>query len=169
MYTSAAAKHLLAILSSQSTLLDSIISAQKRIHGAVIGKNWENLQADLAAFDSLSQKFALLENERASFCASSRASQNAQEQLDSESFIDIIALFPREERESLLSAFTNLRKKLFASKIENRGLGEYLKITRDFLQGVFDTAVPNRRNKVYSNTGALINIAPESLVLNTLL
>lgn len=171
MYTTADAKRLFDILESQSSLLANIIDTQKKIHEAVIAKNWESLQIDLATLDALSQKFALVEHERDALCTppcAEESGDSAEQRLEANDFYDTIALFPREEQDALVGAFTKLRRKLFTSKIENTGLTAYLKITRDFLQGIFDTAVPNRRSRVYSHTGAIINAAPDSLVLNTL-
>ncbi|GMO50933.1 MAG: hypothetical protein Pg6C_15240 [Treponemataceae bacterium] len=158
MYTHEDAQKLAEILTSQSALLDNIIDTQKKIHGGVIARNWMSLQVDLAALDSLSLKFSELENARNALCGES-----------SRGIGSIIGQFPHEERAFLFNAFSNFRHKLLASKIESRSLGDYLKITCAFLQGIFESAAPNRKSKVYSKTGAIVNTAPDSLVLDTLM
>jgi hypothetical protein len=161
MYTNTDAQNLLEIIKTQSTLLDTIIESQKKIREAIIAKSWAQLETDLPVLDGLSQKFAALAAQQKTLCGPDQGVKA--------DFYRIVANFPQEYRPQLFDAFTTLRHKLFISKIENKGMDDYLRTTRDFLQGVFDSVVPTRKNKVYSNTGALVNTAPESLVLNTLM
>ena len=50
--------------------------------------------------------------------------------------------------------------------MEKKTLNDYIKITTDFLQGVFDNVVPQRKATVYSRTGALVKNQPQSMILN---
>jgi hypothetical protein len=158
MFTHEDAQNLAEILGRQTALLDGIIETQKKIHAGVVAKNWQTLQVDLAALDALSLKFAELESARVALCGESPRGIDG-----------IVEQFPAGERALVFGAFMGFRQKLFASKIESRSLGDYLKATIGFLRGVFESAAPNRKSKVYSQTGALVNTAPESLVLDTLM
>ena len=61
-----------------------------------------------------------------------------------------------------------VKRKLVFSKIENDSLNTYIEITKNFLQGIFETVVPTRRNTLYSRTGNIVRPVPESLLVNTL-
>ena len=78
-------------------------------------------------------------------------------------------MFSLDMRQTLLESFRLMRQKLSVSKIENNALSEYIRVTKDFLQGIFDNAVPQARNTVYSNTGKVIKAMPESLVLDQIM
>ena len=67
----------------------------------------------------------------------------------------------------LITILENHRK-LLKSKVENNALGNYVKIVKDFVQGVIDNVVPQRRNTLYSRKGNIIKPQPESMVLNRL-
>ena len=62
-----------------------------------------------------------------------------------------------------------IQSKLMKSKIVNSALNDYIKISRGFVQGVFDNVVPQRKTTVYSRTGALVKNQPQSMILNTIL
>ena len=70
--------------------------------------------------------------------------------------------------ESVAKAESAVRGKLLKSKVENNALGNYVKIVKDFVQGVIDNVVPQRRNTLYSRKGNIIKPQPESMVLNRL-
>ena len=59
-----------------------------------------------------------------------------------------------------------VRNKLNKSKIENHVLNEYISTTKNFLQGIFDEALPQRRNTLYSRFGKIVKPELQSVVLN---
>ena len=59
-----------------------------------------------------------------------------------------------------------LHSKLLKSKIENQILNRYIETSRNFVQGILDNAIPQRRNVLYSRNGKIIKREPESVVLN---
>jgi hypothetical protein len=61
-----------------------------------------------------------------------------------------------------------VKRKLIFSKIENDSLNTYIAITKNFLQGIFDTVVPTGRNTLYSRKGNLVRTSPDSMLVNTL-
>ncbi|MDR1786239.1 MAG: hypothetical protein LBR23_07260 [Spirochaetaceae bacterium] len=151
------------IITAQCGLLDIITGTQQKLRRSVLAKDWESLAADLPALETLSGQFAALEAERDALCRAILGQGSGGD------FYLLLDRFPGEVRGDLLDLYTRFKRKLLESRRESRGLRTYLKIMLGFLQGVFDSAIPNRRNKVYSHTGAIVHAAPESLVLNTLL
>ena len=61
-----------------------------------------------------------------------------------------------------------VRGKLVRCRTENKALGDYINITRNFVQGVIDHSLPQTRSKVYSRNGNIIQKQPHSVVVNTL-
>ncbi len=131
---------LYSLMKKQSDILDEILQEQNLVRKSVVARDWDTLQKSLNVIGDYSSAFCSLECER-------------------ESFSDESA-FPDLRRE--------LKSKLLKSKIENDSLNEYLKITNDFLQGLFDNVIPNRRNVLYCTTGILKN-QPECMVLDAVL
>lgn len=155
------------ILSSQNELLDSMLEQQKKIRAAVTGKDWSDLEELLYKINELTDSFSELEVSRDGLCKSvcAVALPNAVPDM-----YRAASCFPAEYRTPIMEMFHQVRRKLMASKIENDALNDYIRITKNFLQGVFDSVIPKRRNTVYSNTGAVVKApVPESLVLNTVL
>lgn len=81
----------------------------------------------------------------------------------------IAHMFSLDLRQAVLENFRLMRQKLAVSKIENDALSDYIRVTKDFLQGVFNNAVPQARNTVYSKKGRLVNAMPESVVLDRMM
>lgn len=140
-------KQLIEVMQQENELLDKILNLQTILHNYVKEKNWENLNISLESFQSMSDDFVELEQKRE--CLSKE--------------IDI------RIDEDISPVLTEVRGKLQKSKIENNALNEYISTTRKFLQGVFDTVVPQRRNKVYSKTGEFVKNEISSVVINQLL
>lgn len=140
-------KQLIEVMQQENELLDKILNLQTILHNYVKEKNWENLNISLESLQSMSDDFVELEQKRESL------SKEIDIRID----------------EDITPVLTEVRGKLQKSKIENNALNEYISTTRKFLQGVFDTVVPQRRNKVYSKTGEFVKNEISSVVINQLL
>lgn len=161
------AKEAYAILSSQNQLLDSMIDQQKKIRAAVTRKDWSNLEELLYKVNELTDTFTEQEAARDGLCKSVCAAAHITATPD---MYRTVCCFPAEFRTPIMEMFHQVRRKLTASKIENDALNDYIRITKGFLQGVFDSVIPKNRNTVYSRTGTVVKPpVPESLVLNTVL
>ncbi len=160
------AKEVYGLLVSQNELLDSIIEQQKKIRAAVTGKDWSNLEELLFTINSVTDSFTALEAERDELCKTICAVHAPDAVPD---MYRAASSLPAEFRTPVMEMYHQIRRKLVSSKIENDALNDYIRITRNFLQGVFDTVIPQRRNTVYSRSGNVVKPAPESLVLNTIL
>ena len=149
-------------LLNQNEVLADIISQQRILHSAVTAKNWERAERAIAAINRLSERFSVLEDERMSVF----------ERVCPEHPSDIYEVsrnVPPVFKRPVMEAYHQVRQKLAVSKIENDALNEYIRITQDFLQGVFEYVLPQRRNTLYSSAGAVVKVRPESVVLNTVI
>ena len=81
----------------------------------------------------------------------------------------VSTMLPDEVRPMVREVLHQVRRKLSASKVENDALNDYIRITKDFLQEVFDSVIPKNRNTVYSSSGSVVKPVPENLLINTVL
>lgn len=137
-------ERILAVMEDESALLDEILGVQAALHSCVRGKDWDGMNARLEELQSLGDKFSSLEEERESLCAEVDVRRDAD----------------------VSPVLVQVRGKLQRSRIENRVLNEYISTTRKFLQGVFDSVVPQRRNTLYSRTGRIIRPEPTAVAVD---
>lgn len=140
-------KSLIQVMEEENELLDKILELQTFLHQLVRDKNWENLNRSLDNLQILSDQFVELEEKRELLSAKINISQDTE----------------------ISPVLTQVRGKLQKSKIENHALNEYITTTRKFLQGVFDSVVPQRRNIVYSSKGEIVRPELKSLVIDQIL
>ncbi len=140
-------KKLIEVMQSENSLLDKILEQQAVLHGCVKEKNWEKLNLNIEQIQELSDRFVELEEEREALCKDIDMGKDSE----------------------ISPVLTQVRGKLQKSKIENRALNEYISTTRKFLQGVFDSVVPQRRNTVYSKKGEIVKPELNSIVVNQLM
>ncbi len=145
----------------QNEVLGAIIVQQQIVRSAVTGRNWIQLQDAVNEVNTLSKEFASLEAKRI----------EKSLKLNPENPDDIFALsnlVPEELKQTIIENFYQVRQKLVVSKIENEAINEYIRITQEFLQGVFDNVLPQRRNKIYSASGKMVKNQPKSVILNAI-
>ncbi|MBR1537788.1 MAG: hypothetical protein IJ630_12735 [Treponema sp.] len=140
----AAKENLISVMQEENVLLDKILGQQTVLHNCVREKDWDALNRNIENLQNLSDMFVELEEKRMSL------SQNIDMASD----------------EDVSPVLTEVRGKLQKSKVENTVLNEYISTTRKFLQGVFDSVVPQRRNTLYSNKGQIVKPELSSVVLN---
>ncbi len=137
---------LIQVIQDENILLDKILNQQNLLHECVKEKNWDKLNENIENLQNLSDRFSELEEKRAEL-AESVGKDDAE----------------------IRPVLSEVRGKLQRSKIENKALNEYISTTRKFLQGVFDSVVPQRRNKRYSEKGEIIKPELSSVVVNQLM
>ena len=76
---------------------------------------------------------------------------------------------PKSYKQSIPELYHQIKRLLISSKIENQSINDYIKITQGFLEGIFDSVLPQRKNVLYTKNGAIVKRQPESIVLNTVL
>ena len=140
-------------LTKEDSILDSIIASQKQVRVFVTKRDWMNLESEMKALEDKANEFMILEAER------NKLVEKATLEIGETSVNKI-------KKEDLL--LKEVKRKLIFSKIENDSLNTYIAITKNFLQGIFDTVVPQRRNTLYSRNGNIVRSQPDSMLLNTL-
>lgn len=136
----------LTILNNEEKVLDAISQQHVLLKKAVNEKNWEDLNKVISAMNNLSTEFQTLDAER-----------------------DVIQNeMKAEELQPYFEKISVLRSKLLKCKIENEAFSKYVNITKDFIQGVIENAIPQRRSKVYSKTGQIVQSQPQSVILSRL-
>ena len=134
------------ILNREDEVLTSLSEKQSEFKAAVREKNWEKLTTVINEINLQTDTFMEIDSQR----------ESAQDQLDA------------SEVKEYTEKLSVLRAKLLKWKIENKALEKYVGITRDFIKGIVDNALPQSRNKVYSKKGMIVQPQPQSVVVNQL-
>ena len=132
------------ILEKEEGILDELVKAQNQLRKAVTEKNWESLTKIINTINTVSGDFLEADAERE----------------------DIQDMMKMDEVKPYFERLGNMRAKLLKCKIENQALSKYVNITKNFIQGVVEEALPQSGNKVYSKTGKIVQPQPQSVVLN---
>ncbi|WP_407428637.1 hypothetical protein [Treponema sp.] len=140
-------QNLVSVMQEENVLLDKILEQQTLLHNCVKEKDWDTLNRNIENLQNLSDHFVELEEKRMAL------SSNVDMAQDSE----------------ISPVLSEVRGKLQKSKVENKVLNEYISTTRKFLQGVFDSVVPQRRNVLYSKKGQIVKPELSSVVLNQMI
>ena len=140
-------KNLISVMQEENALLDKILEQQTLLHNCVKEKDWEKLNRNIENLQSLSDQFVEFEEKRVAISSD-------------------IDMASDGEISPILS---EVRGKLQKSKVENKVLNEYISTTRKFLQGVFDSVVPQRRNVLYSIKGQIVKPELSSVVLDQMI
>ncbi len=135
---------LLLVMREESQLLDVILKQQEVVHSLVLKRKWLELENVLKELQKMSDNFTELDNKR--------------EELFSK--IDVSGDF------EFSSAVSQVKSKLIKSKLQNKVLNEYISTTKDFLQGIFDEVLPERRNVTYSRYGKIVKPELHNVVIN---
>lgn len=132
------------ILNQEDKILDDMYKQHGLLKNAVSEKNWENLTKVINDLNAASDEFLKIDGERDA----------------------VQKTFSEEEIKPYSQKISSLRTKLLKCKIENDAFGKYVNITKDFIKGVIDNALPQRRSKLYSRAGQIVQNQPESIVLS---
>ena len=133
------------ILKQEDSILSNVISSQLELRCAVKNKDWTQLMKVISDINLEMDKFNRLDEERESAAVYAKSDD--------------------AETQELLSI---VRGKLVHCRTENNALSEYINITRNFVKGVIDNALPRGRAKVYTRAGTINHKQPESVVVNAL-
>ncbi|MCR4953827.1 MAG: hypothetical protein K6A43_07110 [Treponema sp.] len=133
-----------SILNKEEEILVQFAEKQVLLRKAVVEKNWESLLKVMSEINLLSDTFQPLDEKRAEL-----AKNMSKEQLA-----------PYSEQ------LFKLRRMLVKCKVENQALGEYVKITKNFMDNVFEKAVPSAGTKTYSRNGTIRKPQPQSVIVN---
>lgn len=140
-------------LIKEDSLLDSIIASQKKVRVLVTKRDWSALETEMNILEKKAEEFMILDEEKNQLINIATKK------------IGVAEVNKITKADTLVK---EVKRKLIFSKIENDSLNTYIAITKNFLQGIFDTVVPSRRNTLYSRKGNLVKTVPDSMVLNIL-
>ena len=133
------------VLVSENKLISDLLCRQQALRDAVNNKDWTALMDAAGDVNEMMDAFNELDKER-----------------------EELALGGLQEDAETYGLLAEIRGKLVKSRIENNALSDYISITREFVKGIIDTAVPQSRNRLYSRNGYVVQPQPESVVVNTL-
>ena len=133
------------VLVSENKLISDVLCRQQALRDAVNNKDWTALMDAAGDVNEMMDAFNELDKER-----------------------EELALGGLQEDAVTYGLLAEIRGKLVKSRIENKALSDYISITREFVKGIIDTAVPQSRNRLYSRNGYVVQPQPESVVVNTL-
>ena len=133
------------VLVSENKLISDVLCRQQALRDAVNNKDWTALMDAAGDVNEMMDAFNELDKER-----------------------EELALGGLQEDAETYGLLAEIRGKLVKSRIENNALADYISITREFVKGIIDTAVPQSRNRLYSRNGYVVQPQPESVVVNTL-
>ena len=133
------------VLVSENKLISDVLCRQQALRDAVNNKDWTALMDAAGDVNEMMDAFNELDKER-----------------------EALALGGLQEDAETYGLLAEIRGKLVKSRIENKALSDYISITREFVKGIIDTAVPQSRNRLYSRNGYVVQPQPESVVVNTL-
>ncbi|MBQ1949474.1 MAG: hypothetical protein II367_04890 [Treponema sp.] len=132
------------ILEEENSILSEVIGLQQNLRKAVNEKDWTELMKVISSINLKMDSFNRLDEQRENLAVSA------------------------ENDEGLRSLLSEVRGKLVRTRTENKALGDYINITRNFVQGIIDNALPQSRAKVYSRNGSMVRSQPHSVVVNQL-
>lgn len=141
-----ASGELAALLEQEIALVEKILECQASVYSTVKEKNWVNLERDIGCLNELSSQFSAMEANRDALVAKAGG-------------VD-------EDSRPLVMT---LRSRLLKSKVQNFALNTYIETMQNFVRGVLENAVPQRRNVLYSRDGKILKPEPQSVVLNEIL
>jgi len=134
------------ILDKEDALLDSLIEKQGNLRSAVTEKDWEKLTVNIQEINEISDEFQKIDTRRD----------------------ELQRTIKTAELKPYFEKLSQVRSKLLKCKVENRVLGDYVTIAKNFIQEVVEKALPQSRNKNYTKTGHIVQPQPQSVVLNQL-
>lgn len=141
------------ILLKEDAVLSDVIASQAELRAAINAKEWTDLMKVVSDINLEMDKFNRLDEERENFLKAEFGGETAGS-----------ADFDKETGEIL----ARVRGKLVRCRTENKALGDFINITRNFVQKIIETALPQSRSKVYGKCGGFIQKQPDSVVVNTL-
>lgn len=139
---------LLQILNAQNDILDCMLTQQGKIHSNIKGRNWVELERSINNMKSYSDAFVNLDQCRENYVGDEKS----------------LYLLPDIE-----PVFVNVRTKLSKSKIENAALATYVSSTKEFIDGVLDECVPQKRNTLYTSSGQMVKTQHESVMIDAVI
>jgi len=149
------------LLEKEIGVLKNLYASQKRMYEAVLIRDWILLQKELMVSGKISETFQNIESQRNELLRN--AFPGCEGSID---FYRITSTLPETERSRINGLFREVRKLLLLSKTENDVFNTYVSNARTVVEGMIDSVMPERRNKIYTRRGSLVPSKVESLMVN---
>lgn len=133
------------VLNDEEKVLNKVLESQNLLRTSVRERNWKELMNQISSINLLMDEFNRLDEKREEIASG----------IQKESF---------EEKNKLAL----VRGKLVRCRSENKSLSDYIYISKMFVQGVIEKALPQSRSKVYSKNGNIVQNKPQSVLVDTL-
>lgn len=160
-YTDSYAEQLEEILLHETGVLSSLHVCQKRIYENVLIRDWVAFQKETDVSETITDSFLELEKERIAVARSIMPDADG-----STDFYRITVEVEEPLRSRINGLFRDVKRLLLLSKTENDVLNTYVSNARTLVSGLIETALPARRNRIYTKHGSLASKNVESMVLN---
>jgi len=160
-YTDSYAEQLEEILLHETGVLSSLHVCQKRMYESVLIRDWVVFQKETEVSGTITDSFLKLEEKRIEVARG--ILPDAEGSTD---FYRITAEIEEPLRSRINSLFRDVKRLLLLSKTENDVLNTYVSNARTLVSGLIETALPARRNRIYTKHGSLASKNVESMVLN---
>jgi len=149
-YTDSYAEQLEEILLHETGVLSSLHVCQKRMYESVLIRDWLAFQKETEVSETISNSFLELEKKRIEVARSILSDVEG-----STDFYRITIAIQEPMRSRINSLFRDVKRLLLLSKTENDVLNTYVSNARTLVSGLIETALPARRNKIYTKHGSL--------------
>jgi hypothetical protein len=149
------------LLLKEQDILSVLLACQKRMYESVVIRDWVMLQKEAELSQAISNSFLSLEEQRKQVTRPTMKGVG-----NPKDFYSVTANFAPDVRSRLNDLFRDIKRLLLLSKTENDVFNAYISNARILVSGIIESAVPARRNRIYSRHGSLVSTNVESLVLN---
>ncbi|UCF96428.1 MAG: flagellar export chaperone FlgN [Spirochaetaceae bacterium] len=149
-------------LRAEARSLKDFAELQKSLQKAISSRKWTELNKEIDALRLLADKIEALEADRIQAYQTLKSSLQAKDQ---DSFSEIVARLPPEERDELLELYRHLKAAVIRVKASAGLLNYYVQSMSEALRQILEELFPHRKGKMYSRSGKTKEPGDESLML----
>jgi hypothetical protein len=149
-------------LRAEARTLKDFADLEKSLQQAISKRKWTELNKEIDALRLLADKIETMEEDRA------RAYQALKDSLHAgkrESFLEIVARLPVEERDELLVLYRHLKAAVIRVRASAGLLNYYIQSMSEALRQILEELFPHRKGKLYSRSGKPKEAGDESLMM----
>jgi len=149
-------------LRAEARILKDFAELQKNLQQAISKRKWTELNGEIESLRLLADKIEALEEDRIQAYQALKSSLKARDQ---ESFSQIVARLPADERDELLGLYRHLKAAVIRVKASAGLLNYYVQSMSDALRQILEELFPHRKGKMYSSSGKPKEPGDESIML----
>ncbi|MBN2553824.1 MAG: flagellar export chaperone FlgN [Spirochaetales bacterium] len=149
-------------LRAEARTLKDFAELQKGLQQAISKRQWTELNGEIDSLRVLADRIEALEEER---IEAYRVLKSSLQAGDQESFSQIVARLPADERDELLGLYRHLKAAVIRVKASAGLLNYYVQSMSDALRQILEELFPHRKGKMYSRSGKPREPGDESIML----